>query len=503
MKAIKVVITDLDDTLWDWVDIWYQSFKALLDQLVKDSGIAEDILLGEFKTVFTKHKTTEYAFAIEELPSLQKKHKGEDLTVLYAEAIKKYREGRKASLRTYPTVLGTLITLKKKGVLLVGYTESMSFYTRYRLRNIELDYFFDYLYSPKDHEFPENIDPKRIRYYPPEHYNLRGVIHRFTPVGKLKPSPEILKEIVRDIGVASEQVIYIGDKLHKDISMAKDAGVIDVWAKYGEAKDRKEYELLRKVTHWSQEDVQKEKDTTIADVTPTYTLEKSFSEILEHLEFASFVDTKKDNLDLVVSIWKKTVDVQQHFNDMELRIRNFAITVMLAAIGAAGFSLREHFNVQVFGLQIPLAVILMLAGAFGLIPLWFMDKHWYHRLLYGAVKHASKIEQRHSQHLPEIGLSQTIKEESPLRLLGWEVHTTVKIDLFYIMVVIILLVGAGMLFFSNPVLLKQQKAETPIDTNQFVQCPEIILRQPNDTNKPSSKLLGIQKQIKSDSNVGK
>ena len=136
MKAIKVVITDLDDTLWDWVDIWYQSFKALLDQLVKDSGIAEDILLKEFKEVFTKHKTTEYAFAIEELPSLQKKHKGEDLTILYAEAIKKYREGRKASLRTYPTVLGTLITLKKKGVLLVGYTESMSFYTRYRLRNL-------------------------------------------------------------------------------------------------------------------------------------------------------------------------------------------------------------------------------------------------------------------------------------------------------------------------------------------------------------------------------
>src|SRR4030042_589392 len=117
MKAISVVITDLDDTLWDWVDIWYRSFKTMLDQLVKDSGIAEDVLINEFKTVFTKHKTTEYAFAIEELPSLQTKHQGKDLTVIYADAIKAYREGRKAALCAYPTVLGTLITLKKKGVM--------------------------------------------------------------------------------------------------------------------------------------------------------------------------------------------------------------------------------------------------------------------------------------------------------------------------------------------------------------------------------------------------
>jgi hypothetical protein len=29
---------------------------------------------------------------------------------------------------------------------------------------------------------------------------------------------------------------------------------------------------------------------------------------------------------LAVEAWKKTVDVQQHFNDLELRVRNFAIT---------------------------------------------------------------------------------------------------------------------------------------------------------------------------------
>jgi hypothetical protein len=28
-----------------------------------------------------------------------------------------------------------------------------------------------------------------------------------------------------------------------------------------------------------------------------------------------------------IEIWKKIVDVQQHFNDLELRVRNFALIV--------------------------------------------------------------------------------------------------------------------------------------------------------------------------------
>jgi phosphoglycolate phosphatase-like HAD superfamily hydrolase len=31
MKRVRAVIMDLDDTLWDWVGMWYQSFNAMLD----------------------------------------------------------------------------------------------------------------------------------------------------------------------------------------------------------------------------------------------------------------------------------------------------------------------------------------------------------------------------------------------------------------------------------------------------------------------------------------
>ena len=210
----------------------------IINDGVEDLSISNGLKHLEIKSVYEKHQTSEYSFVIAELPSLQKKHPGEDLSIIYANAIRAYRLARSECLCAYPCVIETLKTLKDKGVLLVGYTESMSFYTRYRIKKLKLDQIFDYLYSPKDHELPGNLDPNKIRHYPPEHYILHGVVQRFTPSDQLKPAPEVLRGILDDIDVDPDEVIYIGDKLHKDIMMAHEAKVIDVWAKYGEAKDR-------------------------------------------------------------------------------------------------------------------------------------------------------------------------------------------------------------------------------------------------------------------------
>ena len=47
-------------------------------------------------------------------------------------------------------------------------------------------------------------------------------------------------------------------------------------------------------------------------------------------------------LSSAVDAWKTTVSVQQHFNDLELRVRNFAITFMTAVLGLVGLALKEE-----------------------------------------------------------------------------------------------------------------------------------------------------------------
>jgi phosphoglycolate phosphatase len=117
---------------------------------------------------------------------------------------------------------------------------------------------------------------------------MRVTQARTTPRGELKPNPQLLLDILSDVGAKKEQTVYVGDKLVKDVSMAQAAAVTDVWAKYGEPLHRPEYELLRRVTHWTKEAVEKERNTTQEHVIPTHILNNAFGELLDMFEFVGF-----------------------------------------------------------------------------------------------------------------------------------------------------------------------------------------------------------------------
>jgi len=146
-QKVSVIIADLDNTLFDWFNIWYNSFNAMLTSLVEKSRITRQTLEGEFKKVHQKHGTSEYAFSLQELPSLIKKHPGGDIPTVYAECIQAFRDARRSAMVLYPTVLQTLSLLRGKGCLLVGYTESKAFYSYYRIKKLGLDGILDYLCS--------------------------------------------------------------------------------------------------------------------------------------------------------------------------------------------------------------------------------------------------------------------------------------------------------------------------------------------------------------------
>jgi phosphoglycolate phosphatase len=167
-REISVVITDLDNTLYDWVEIWYRAFNAMLTKVldeVQPKGITRDHLISEIRAVHQRHGTSEYAFLLEELPCLRQAFQGEDILQRFGNAIHCYRKARQEHLKLYPGVLQTLQTLKETGTLVVAYTESMAFYTNYRLRKLELDGLIDHLYSPIDHDLPAGLTPDQIRKY--------------------------------------------------------------------------------------------------------------------------------------------------------------------------------------------------------------------------------------------------------------------------------------------------------------------------------------------------
>jgi hypothetical protein len=167
-------------------------------------------------------------------------------------------------------------------------------------------------------------------------------------------------------------------------------------------------------------------------------------------------DIEDKKATFALEVWKKTIDVQQHFNTIEMQIRNFAITVLTATIGAAGVvfnqlqqSIREAVKageqapavntIFLFGAGFSASDMIIFAGMLAWVSFYFMDLWWYHRLLQGAVTHAQHIENdmKNTQHGDIMMLSNAIREASHFKLFGIDMKSNRRINIFY---------GIGVLF---------------------------------------------------------
>lgn len=275
----KALITDIDNTLYDWFDIWHSCFTAMLEKTLEISKISRDELLDDIQKVFKRHQTSEYSFVLEECKSLSELY-GNSLRASLDPAIEAFRLARSKSLKLYPDVLDTLTTLKNSDIKIIAFTESLQYYTVTRLKQLKLDTLIDVLYSPLENE-SSLIESRSEKIQ-------TTLITRTIPPGELKPSPQVLKLILEENNLNPCDCIYVGDSEMKDIQMANDVGVFSILASYGSShfKSRlKDYELLRRVSHWSEEEILREKNLkeTNKHATPNHTAH-SFSEIINFFE---------------------------------------------------------------------------------------------------------------------------------------------------------------------------------------------------------------------------
>lgn len=143
-----------------------------------------------------------------------------------------------------------------------------------------------------------------------------------------------------------------------------------------------------------------------------------------------------DNISSQVEIWKKVVDVQQHFNDLELRIRNFALGVTGAFIGLGGYAVKEGGTALVFGCHLSVASLVVGTSLLPLLAFYLMDRFWYHRLLDGSVNAAIPVEKALQDAGLTVDLGTKISEASPIKFLGWKMRSKHKMDAFYLIIAI-------------------------------------------------------------------
>lgn len=147
-----------------------------------------------------------------------------------------------------------------------------------------------------------------------------------------------------------------------------------------------------------------------------------------------------------LEVWKTTIEVQKHFNELSLRVRSIAITVLGAFLASAGYALKERAAVTFLGKDVSLTGMILLAALVCWIVFYVMDRLWYHRLLRAAVQHGRKVEAALKEAVPASGLTGTIDDASPL----WGLRAGHRLSIFYGFIAMLLWLGAGSSLRASP-----------------------------------------------------
>lgn len=236
---LRILLTDLDNTLFNWVDFFAPSFRAMVHALSHSTGVAEDLLYDQFKAVYSRHATLEYQLAMQELPVIQSLTPEQRERALRAGFVA-FSGTRRNRLREYEGVTSTLQWLVQEHVRVVALTNSPIWASVARLRNLGIESLFDAIAG-----WGSAPGSRRVQTRIPNVVELAE--------DQLKPSLDAFEAALGALpGYSrSAKVWVLGDSLSKDLAPAVRLGATTIWAKYGQAVNPDNYATLLRITYWS------------------------------------------------------------------------------------------------------------------------------------------------------------------------------------------------------------------------------------------------------------
>jgi FMN phosphatase YigB (HAD superfamily) len=237
MPRIRLVVTDLDNTLYSWVDYVVYAIDAMVRSLVETTGFGHDEILDSLRQVYAVRGSIEYPFVIQEAALFRDRVADFEQfaeEVLYP-ARQAFAAERRERLRPFEGVVETLRELRRRGIPVVGLSDASSFGATLRLRLLGLDGYLAALYAIEPYPLPPPerlerriLDKLEAGLYRPETLRVVNL-----PVEAVKPSPRGYESICREFGVEPQETLMVGDNLAKDMGVAEAVGAHGLWAEYG------------------------------------------------------------------------------------------------------------------------------------------------------------------------------------------------------------------------------------------------------------------------------
>lgn len=282
---ITTLITDADNTLYNWVEYIVPCLEAIVSHLHRETGFPPERIAESFKEIFEKYRTNEYPFVLQEAGIFAGRRR--DFGRFQEELIRPTRaifnRVREENLRLYPGVAQTLWTLINRGIRVIVLSDAPAFSAEQRLEHLGISPYIWALYALETYPLPEasRLDGEIINRIKTGFYRSRiGKVIEL-PLEFEKPNPAGLRRILEEEGISPREAVLVGDNPKKDIRIAREAGVIDVWARYGTAISP---EARKKLSFYSAASIQKRNVSAEGEgsLPPSHTID-AFPEILRLL----------------------------------------------------------------------------------------------------------------------------------------------------------------------------------------------------------------------------
>jgi len=278
----RVLIADADNTLYSWVDYIVPCLEAMVSTLANLSGFEREDIVESIKKVFEARQTNEYAFVLQEADVFAPLRR--DIVWFQKTFIHPTRyvfnRVRLQHLRLYPGVRKSFRHLIDLGVRIYVLSDAPAFSAEQRLKHLGLARYVSGLYALESYPIPDSrlLDRALVNRLRSGYYRSRIGKMVELPLEMEKPNPAGLRFLLEAEGIDPAEAVLVGDNPKKDIVVARQAGVFDVWARYGTEISP---EIREKLKQYSAPSVHRRNVSAAAEQEPEASLTiRRFDEIL-------------------------------------------------------------------------------------------------------------------------------------------------------------------------------------------------------------------------------
>jgi phosphoglycolate phosphatase-like HAD superfamily hydrolase len=275
MPSASVLITDIDNTIFDWVAIWAGAFKAMSRVLAEATARPIEYWFEAAHRVHVRRGATECPSLLCDLAAAERWAPQVTPARVLARAAGAYRRHWDLHLAPYPAVRQTLTTIAAQGVQIVAYTEADAALAASRLARLGLAKVIRRVFG----RAPSTAGRQR-EWWLVDVMSQSRIPFDVIAQDDSKPNPSGLRHVLARCGVEAREAVYLGDNLWKDVAMARRVGVRAVWARYGTVRAPADADLLQRVAHWASVDAHDESRASPESVGPDWILNNDICALL-------------------------------------------------------------------------------------------------------------------------------------------------------------------------------------------------------------------------------